>query len=156
MALLFGSFSSPQRFRISSTLRPGLEALRTITNPRKSFRYRDHPLSESPVANEVQFGEEYRPCKLKRTVLGCPRGKNQNDFMFSKSLEFKLFGVLQKHSVGKPILVFCSTRKGRRTFTSSFNSFNSIYRHVIYSRTVAEGVQRSTGKGTVVTLESTS
>ncbi|KAF8892445.1 hypothetical protein BD779DRAFT_1670146 [Infundibulicybe gibba] len=58
------------------------------------------------------FGEEFRPCKLTRIVIGIHRQKSHNDFTFNKLLDYKLFGALQKHSVGKPILVFCSTRKG--------------------------------------------
>ncbi|KAG6892918.1 hypothetical protein C0992_011886, partial [Termitomyces sp. T32_za158] len=60
----------------------------------------------------AKFGEEFRPCKLTRFVIGVPRSKGQNDFAFSKSLDYKLFRALQQHSVGKPIMIFCSTRKG--------------------------------------------
>lgn len=67
-------------------------------------------MSES-YADTVQFGEEYRPCKLTRHVYGYPR-KQQNEFQFNRALDYKLFQVLQQHSVNKPILVFCATRKG--------------------------------------------
>ena len=62
-----------------------------------------------------QFGEEYRPCKLSRFVVPIQRKRDQNDFVFARSLDFKIYGVLEQHSVGKPILVFCSTRKGEFT-----------------------------------------
>ena len=32
--------------------------------------------------------------------------------MFARNLDFKLYGILKQHSVNKPVLVFCSTRKG--------------------------------------------
>ncbi|KAG5724012.1 ATP-dependent DNA helicase MER3 [Termitomyces sp. T112] len=63
-------------------------------------------------AKVFQFGEEFRPCKLTRFVIGVSRPKGQNDFAFSKSLDYKLFMALQQYSMGKPIMVFCSTRKG--------------------------------------------
>ncbi|KAM6500407.1 Sec63 Brl domain containing protein [Amanita muscaria] len=58
------------------------------------------------------FGEEYRPCKLSRTVVGVPRPKGLNEFAFAKMLDGRLFSVLQSYSVGKPILIFCPTRNG--------------------------------------------
>ncbi|KIY66335.1 P-loop containing nucleoside triphosphate hydrolase protein [Cylindrobasidium torrendii FP15055 ss-10] len=63
-------------------------------------------------AKVFEFGEDFRPCKLKKVVIGVQRNKNQNDFMFAKNLDYKLFPTLQTHSVGKPILIFCATRKG--------------------------------------------
>ena len=63
-------------------------------------------------ATVMEFGEDYRPCKLTRHVVGVARKKDQNDFMFTRVLDFKLYGVLSQHSVNKPVLVFCATRKG--------------------------------------------
>ncbi|KAG6814547.1 hypothetical protein H0H92_000074 [Tricholoma furcatifolium] len=55
-------------------------------------------------AKVFAFGEEFRPCKLTRFVIGVPRSKGQNDFAFNRSLDFKLFAVLQQYSTGKPIM----------------------------------------------------
>ncbi|KAJ3852493.1 DEAD-domain-containing protein, partial [Lentinula lateritia] len=66
-------------------------------------------------AQVYEFGEDYRPCKLIRHVVSFPRSKGQSDFVFSKNLDYKLFQTLQTYSVGKPILIFVSTRKGKRT-----------------------------------------
>lgn len=60
----------------------------------------------------LQFGEEYRPCKLKRFVYGITRAKTMNDWIFSSILDQRLFEIMQRHSVNKPTLVFCPTRKG--------------------------------------------
>ena len=66
----------------------------------------------------AQFGEEYRPCKLTKIVYGIPHKRGQNDFAFQKTLDYRLFGILQQHSVNKPILVFCSTRRGKLNTTA--------------------------------------
>ncbi|KAI0076468.1 P-loop containing nucleoside triphosphate hydrolase protein [Panus rudis PR-1116 ss-1] len=74
------------------------------------------PVGGSAVVKELQsvhqFGEEFRPCKLSRFVYGIPRRQDQNDFQFTKALDYRLYGILQQHSVNKPMLVFCATRKG--------------------------------------------
>ncbi|KAF6764008.1 Sec63 Brl domain-containing protein [Ephemerocybe angulata] len=63
-------------------------------------------------AKVLEFGEEFRPCKLTRHVVGVPRNSNANSFMFAKSLNARLFEVIQTYSSGKPILIFDATRKG--------------------------------------------
>ena len=32
--------------------------------------------------------------------------------MFARVLDYRLYGILKEHSVDKPVLVFCPTRKG--------------------------------------------
>ncbi|KAG8954197.1 Sec63 [Tulasnella sp. 424] len=67
--------------------------------------------SQSRSAMVFKFGEEYRPCKIARHVYSYAP-KNQNAFQFSKMLDFRLFDLLQRHACGKPVLIFCPTRKG--------------------------------------------
>ncbi|KAH9864275.1 hypothetical protein J1614_010209 [Plenodomus biglobosus] len=62
-----------------------------------------------PAANE-KFGEEFRPVKLQKHVCGYASNQS-NDFAFEKVLDGKLPGVIAKYSEGKPIMVFCATRK---------------------------------------------
>ncbi|KAF8643832.1 hypothetical protein AX16_008849 [Volvariella volvacea WC 439] len=62
-------------------------------------------------ATVFEFGEQFRPCTLKRIVMGFPRHKDTHDFAFTRFLDTKLFSALQKHSMRKPILVFSPTRK---------------------------------------------
>ncbi|KAF7295289.1 DEAD/DEAH-box DNA helicase [Mycena indigotica] len=62
-----------------------------------------------------EFNESFRPCKLKRHVIAIDRARSDNDFSFARKIDHKLFPTLQAHAVGKPILVFVSTRKGVTT-----------------------------------------
>lgn len=62
----------------------------------------------SPAIIE-KFGEEFRPVKLRKHVCGYQ--SNANDFAFEKTLDTKLLDVVRKFSEGKPIMVFCHTRK---------------------------------------------
>jgi len=71
--------------------------------------------SSARPAQVFQFGDEYRPCKLSRHVYGIGRSKGLNDFAYAHTLDGRLFEIIQRHSVNKPILVFCSTRKGTVT-----------------------------------------
>ncbi|KIP12313.1 hypothetical protein PHLGIDRAFT_330001 [Phlebiopsis gigantea 11061_1 CR5-6] len=68
--------------------------------------------SRGKTALVEEFGEEYRPCKLARHVVSVYKKKDTNDFMYQNTLDFKLYGVLQTYSADKPVLVFCTTRKG--------------------------------------------
>ncbi|VDB82695.1 unnamed protein product [Peniophora sp. CBMAI 1063] len=63
-------------------------------------------------AEVFEFGDEFRPCKLERHVYPVARKREQNDFMFAKNLDKRLFQILQQHSANKPILVFVATRNG--------------------------------------------
>ncbi|KAI9571366.1 DEAD-domain-containing protein [Boletus coccyginus] len=67
--------------------------------------------SDQP-ARIFKFGEEFRPCKLTKFVYGVAKPKGLNDFAYARTLDLRLFSVIQQHSSNKPILVFCPTRKG--------------------------------------------
>lgn len=60
-------------------------------------------------ARLFEFGEGYRPCLLKRIVLGYKHPGDE--WAFQTSLNSKLFDVVAEHSAGKPTLVFVATRK---------------------------------------------
>jgi hypothetical protein len=52
--------------------------------------------------------------RFTRLVYGYPRhGGGEN--AFDSMLNFKLLDLIVKHSSGKPVLVFCNTRKGCMT-----------------------------------------
>ncbi|KAB5566714.1 hypothetical protein GE09DRAFT_1218970 [Coniochaeta sp. 2T2.1] len=67
----------------------------------------NHEQQQLPAQHEV-FGQDFRPVKLERHVFGYD--KRMNDHVFDKQLDAKLPGLLVKHSIGKPILIFCFTR----------------------------------------------
>ena len=56
----------------------------------------------------AEFGEEYRPTKLKRETYGFDGG---NGWGLASKLDKELYPILQRHSEGQPVLVFCPTRK---------------------------------------------
>jgi ATP-dependent DNA helicase HFM1/MER3 len=97
------SRGSTVRFVLVSATVPNIEDIASWIG-RSDFR--DRP------AEVFEFGEEFRPCKLTRHVYGIPKPRQQNDFAFGNTLNYRLFPILQQHSVDKPILVFVSTRKG--------------------------------------------
>lgn len=49
---------------------------------------------------------------MARHVVSVYKKKDTNDYLFQRTLDFKLYSVLQTYSVDKPVLVFCTTRKG--------------------------------------------
>ena len=75
-------------------------------------------------ATTLSFGEEFRPVKLERYCYGYPQADTENDFQFDIKLsneyhpqffqltEFRLMGLIQRHSASKPTLIFCSTQRG--------------------------------------------
>lgn len=80
--------------------------------PRSLKLVRNIPSNNFHLTLLSKFGDEYRPCKLTRHVVGVHRRNGTNDFVFANVLDAVLYSNLQQFSVGKPILVFCATRKG--------------------------------------------
>lgn len=66
------------------------------------------PMNSGTSAPRERFGEEFRPVRLQKHVVGyrC----DSNDFAFDKTLNPKLPEVIVKWSQRKPIMVFCFTR----------------------------------------------
>ncbi|KAL8568763.1 hypothetical protein ACOMHN_054550 [Nucella lapillus] len=67
--------------------------------------------SHSSQAAIFKLGEEYRPVRLQRVVLGYPFSEGSSEFRFDLNLTYKLHSVIDSYSHGKPTLVFCSSRK---------------------------------------------
>ena len=60
-----------------------------------------------PAVREI-FGEDFRPVKLQKHVIGIAYGGN--DFGFEGACDAKLPGIIAKYSHKKPIIIFCITR----------------------------------------------
>lgn len=69
---------------------------------------KNHTSQYLPATRE-KFGEEFRPVRLQKHVVGISyRG---NDFGFESACDPKLPAIIAKYSHRKPIMVFCITRK---------------------------------------------
>ncbi|KAI9244847.1 Sec63 Brl domain-containing protein [Phascolomyces articulosus] len=62
----------------------------------------------------LSFSEDFRPVQLERVVYGIPF-YGDSMFSFESKMDWKLFDMIQKHSKGKPVLIFCSTRKSAQS-----------------------------------------
>ncbi|KAI5958246.1 HFM1 [Candida theae] len=81
-----------------------------------------HDIATWLDAETLVFGEEYRAVKLRKIVYGY-KPNNENDFSFDNQLNSKLIEVIAKHSMGKPVLIFCATRNSCQ-FTAKFLAGN--------------------------------
>jgi ATP-dependent DNA helicase HFM1/MER3 len=61
------------------------------------------------AAKHEQFGEEFRPVKLKKHVKGY--AYSGNDYALDNFMDNKLPDVVSQYSEKKPIMIFCCTRK---------------------------------------------
>ncbi|XP_033759553.1 probable ATP-dependent DNA helicase HFM1 [Pecten maximus] len=65
------------------------------------------------LINDFRMDDSFRPVRLRKVVLGFPFDEHKGSgFHFDMSLSYKLGGIINTYSDGKPALVFCSTRKG--------------------------------------------
>ena len=69
---------------------------------------KNHTSQHLPATRE-KFGEEFRPVKLQKHVVGITY--QGNDFGFESACDPRLPGVIAKYSNKKPVMVFCITRK---------------------------------------------
>ena len=73
---------------------------------------RNHTFQHLPAARE-KFGEEFRPVRLQKHVVGI--SYKGNDFGFESACDPRLPDIISKYSHKKPIMVFCITRKSAVT-----------------------------------------
>lgn len=64
----------------------------------------------APPQGCASFGDEYRATPLDITVHGY--NASSNDYLFERNLKYYLFPIAARYSEGKPVLVFCASRKG--------------------------------------------
>ena len=69
---------------------------------------KNHTSQHVPATRE-KFGEEFRPVKLQKHVVGI--SYKGNDFGFESACDPRLPDIIAKYSNKKPIMVFCITRK---------------------------------------------
>ncbi|KAK4325049.1 hypothetical protein Pmani_004359 [Petrolisthes manimaculis] len=68
-----------------------------------------------------KLGENLRPVKLRRVVMGYNCRDSWSEFRFDLSLNYKLASVIATYSDNKPTLVFVSTRKGTQSTASTLS-----------------------------------
>ncbi|RZF42591.1 hypothetical protein LSTR_LSTR001386 [Laodelphax striatellus] len=74
--------------------------------------------SNDRPAKFAKIGDDMRPVKLKKVVLGYRHDEFKTSFAFDMSLSYHLKNVVLKYSNGKPTLVFCNSRKSVQTTSS--------------------------------------
>ncbi|EXJ82464.1 hypothetical protein A1O3_06277 [Capronia epimyces CBS 606.96] len=72
-----------------------------------------NPTSQSLPAHREVFGESFRPVLLKKHVYGFET--KGNDFVFEKLLTQQIPHVIANHGKGKPVMIFCPTRRACTT-----------------------------------------
>ena len=82
----------------------------TVPNSQDVAAWLGRNKDERQVPARIEmFGEEFRPVRLQKHVIGI--NANGNDFAFDQVCDEKLPSLIVRYSNGKPVLIFCSTRK---------------------------------------------
>ncbi|EPE02414.1 dead deah box dna helicase [Ophiostoma piceae UAMH 11346] len=98
---------------------------------------RTHTMPQMPARTFV-FGEEFRPVQLQKIVLGfnVGGGGGQNngggggggsEHTLDNILDDQLPDLIVKHAQGKPVLIFCFSRKSTESAASALAEFWSTY-----------------------------
>ncbi|KAI5966207.1 HFM1 [Candida pseudojiufengensis] len=87
-----------------------------------------HDIANWLDAEALNFGDEYRAVRLKKIVSGY-KPHSDNEFSFDNFLNTKLIEVINKHSNGKPVLIFCATRNSCQG-TAKYLSENYLNRGI--------------------------
>ncbi|KIW93164.1 uncharacterized protein Z519_05769 [Cladophialophora bantiana CBS 173.52] len=71
------------------------------------------PTSQHLPAHREVFEESFRPVQLKKHVYGFD--VKSNDFAFDSMLTHQIPEIIAKHGLGKPVMIFCPTRRASVT-----------------------------------------
>lgn len=66
------------------------------------------------VEHDTVFDESYRSTRIDTRIFGYSQATNKmrsNDWIFESSLTAKVTPIIRQYSAGKPVLIFCCTRK---------------------------------------------
>lgn len=93
-----------------------------------------HIMPQVPARTFV-FGEEFRPVQLQKIVLGFnvggggggggggPNGGGSNEHTLDNILDDQLPDLIVKHAQGKPVLIFCFSRKSTESAATALAEF---------------------------------
>ncbi|KAK8237719.1 nucleotide-sugar transporter-domain-containing protein, partial [Phyllosticta capitalensis] len=120
-----------------------------------------NPQNQDQPAAKERFGEEFRPVRLQKHVVGYSNASNE--FGFDGFLNTKLPHVVAKYSQRKPIMVFCFTKKSceesaKRCADSlvDFASSGVAFHHAGLDLPDRQGVEKAYLKGDLSVICSTS
>lgn len=83
-----------------------------------------HTSTHVPAKTFV-YGDEFRPVQLEKVVIGYNVGGG-NEHSFDSLLDDQLPNLIVKHSQGKPVLIFCFTRKSTESAAKALSEYWSM------------------------------